>query len=656
VSILTWHDQWSPLYRSRWNWADLVIDEYVRDLDKSLQSHFHRGDDPSPDHFGAVMYGKTQAGKTTLILKLMGLSEDGVAKSVRGDPTATQILRAGRIKGNSSTAIPTRYSWSRHPDRWEYSFDGESTELSGREVFARLQKFRDEEGDPSSLDDRGVLDLGIPYRYRSQSSPTVVPMILDLPGVEAESQQEREYAARLVRRYVPAAQMVVLMSTADSVASLFSGLVRELPQLSVWDTVPERFRIVLTRTVSSSSVRGKFAQADLTATTGWLREHAYTELALSHRAARLAEEPSIKERIKSVLFPVEFGESWENLREKHPELHCSFAPVVDELLADLAGEVGQTAVEDSRRISMSHAATTVRIAAERHQMELKESLASAKRQASDRIDLLERSKEFRRRAEKRRETAQKLHKSLRYAKKCDLSLERGDRSTNTDSGHAVREAGRENQQKVVERTEQKWKEWLDSEQVRYVVRKIGYQYRPPDQPVDAGAIFMELWDCCGHCSSDIWPWNPDPDHCQWKQGEAWEPALSKISSDLNKARRRWISMARRQVRGQDLTRTLTSRLNDKADLLVQKYEQQAEHAKHQVLKAKNELEGYHQVVEEATRRSEQLANMLDAGCASEMKKHLSQADIVDGADDRLAHVLGALLARHQRQQLRLEAR
>ena len=655
MSILTWRDHWSAFYQDRWKWADSVIDNYVTNLDDSLESHFYREDNPSPDHFGAVMYGKTQAGKTTLILRLMGLSESFAASSVTGEPSVTQIMRAGRTKGKSATALPTRYSWSSHSDRWEYSLNGEGAEeLSGREVFTRLQKFRDEQGDPSVLGHEGVLDLRIPNRYRSESAAAVVPMILDLPGVGAHSPQEQEYAARLVRRYVPAAQMVVLMSTADSVASLFSGLVRELPQLSVWDTVPERFRIVLTRTVSSSSVRGKFAQADTTASTGWLREHAYTELALSHRAERLAEDPAIKDRIKSVLFPIEFGESWADLQREHPDLHDDFKPVIDELLAELAGEVGRQAVEDSRRISMSHAATTVRIAAERHNKALEEECRNAVVQEQSCRESLQNAEDRRRSAEKKVDVAQKLDDSLIWSKRFDMSLDRGGRRTDTANGHAVREVGDRNRRELVDRTENKWTDWLHSEQVTYVRKQIGY--RPPDSAVDAGAIFVMEWGCCRRCSKNWWHFARKPEHCQWEQGKAWDKALTRIRSELERERDDWVAKARSAVKGKGLTLVSTTRAKERADQMVEKYERDTEKAEQVAAAARGDLDAYQPVVETATRESLQLANMLDAGCASEMKKHLSRADQGDGTDERLAHVLGALLARHQRQLLRLEAR
>ena len=53
----------------------------------------------------AILYGKSQVGKTTLILALMGIKSDSFKK-------VEDILRAGREKGKSSTSIAIKYGYS----------------------------------------------------------------------------------------------------------------------------------------------------------------------------------------------------------------------------------------------------------------------------------------------------------------------------------------------------------------------------------------------------------------------------------------------------------------------------------------------------------------------------------------------------------------
>jgi hypothetical protein len=91
-----------------------------------------------------VVFGRTQVGKTTLILKL-GLP----AQAVRAVST---VLRGDRKAGNSSTAIPTEYRRSRD-DCWRIIGSGQDGEYSSDgEARSALKHVRDkmEKGGASS--------------------------------------------------------------------------------------------------------------------------------------------------------------------------------------------------------------------------------------------------------------------------------------------------------------------------------------------------------------------------------------------------------------------------------------------------------------------------------------------------------------------------
>ena len=60
-----------------------------------------------------VLYGPTQVGKTTLILRLLGLSDETTKEAQR-------VLRGGRGHGKSATASVTRYRLTHH-DAWSWS-------------------------------------------------------------------------------------------------------------------------------------------------------------------------------------------------------------------------------------------------------------------------------------------------------------------------------------------------------------------------------------------------------------------------------------------------------------------------------------------------------------------------------------------------------
>ncbi len=84
ASALNWIDRWGPIHADRWAWADQQIEQFVSDLDPTLARHFRQPTNSHVGQIGAVLYGKTQVGKTTLILRLMGLQGDREGEVAQG--------------------------------------------------------------------------------------------------------------------------------------------------------------------------------------------------------------------------------------------------------------------------------------------------------------------------------------------------------------------------------------------------------------------------------------------------------------------------------------------------------------------------------------------------------------------------------------------
>ncbi len=89
---------WNSIAKDKLKWAYEANEKFLAKI-----SHQDIKDYISKDKEKklAVMYGKSQVGKTTLILALMGAKEDMLAR-------IEKILRAGRDKGRSSTATAMR--------------------------------------------------------------------------------------------------------------------------------------------------------------------------------------------------------------------------------------------------------------------------------------------------------------------------------------------------------------------------------------------------------------------------------------------------------------------------------------------------------------------------------------------------------------------
>ncbi len=97
----------------RWSWLDTAYGEFLASLPESLVRQFDRATGAAH----VVTCGPAQVGKTTLVLSLLGVHPAALVE-------VSELLRAGRAAGRSSTPVPVRYRWSGH-DSWGLSTDTE---------------------------------------------------------------------------------------------------------------------------------------------------------------------------------------------------------------------------------------------------------------------------------------------------------------------------------------------------------------------------------------------------------------------------------------------------------------------------------------------------------------------------------------------------
>lgn len=265
-----------------------------------------------------LVYGRSQVGKSELILRLLGLD--------LGRPEHAAVkdaLRGGRELGSSASATATVYRTHDAATFRLRAREREWTDLSVADVRHRLAHMRDlVEGGRWPADGPPV-EITIPRRL--VDAPILQQdrlTILDLPGVGSATQAEKPHVERLLRRYLPVASVVILVYPGMQLARL--GEI-DAPELQDWECDVARFRVVLTRSISPADV-----QMRLRAPHRWslvdLRRYYLTELRKT--------VPTFPDRIE--LYPVEFGDSWRSFRDTEPQLHARLAPEVDRELARLA--------------------------------------------------------------------------------------------------------------------------------------------------------------------------------------------------------------------------------------------------------------------------------------------------------------------------------
>jgi hypothetical protein len=341
---------WLDLDRDRWAWADRARAE----LRAELVSLADPDDVASVAH--VMLVGDTQAGKTTVLLWLLGVTDPAALAE------AAKVLRAGRAAGRSATAAPIRYSWSGQRDQWLLiqGTDRARSWVSEDELEGVLARYRSPSGeqvrwrvgDPP-------LEIGIPDRLAGQAKRADLK-VLDLPGLHAASPQERLIARELVTRAAPSMSLIVIVQHAYKMAAAMQDpAIADSPHLASWCDDPGRFRLVFTQAFSQGSVREDLARTlgaqpwEPAAVIRRVRRHAADQLA---RSTAAEVDPA---QLANVLFPVDVGDSRQRIADGDRQYAASVLPANDLLLEELRGTLEERASEDGLYLSAPNLANHI---------------------------------------------------------------------------------------------------------------------------------------------------------------------------------------------------------------------------------------------------------------------------------------------------------
>lgn len=288
----------------------------------SLSSEVRRYMGERREEAYAVVYGRTQVGKSTLILNLLGLRPDAIG-------VVSTVLRGGRATGYSSTAVPTEYRCS-HDEHWRIHWSAKThkcaSDCEAEAEFAQVRKAMEQNAVSPTA---GVCVVEIPARhFDNDTTGARDTRILDLPGIEAADSVEREFVERVARSLVPNADLILLVGRADDLSFLSPEHVA-LPGIADWQCSPRRFRIVTTYSFTPESVR-EFARetgcvADVTA----YRARLISELQRFRPLQPEALNPDL-------YFPLEFGDSWKRSGLDQTPLKAMVDRLMEHLRRDIA--------------------------------------------------------------------------------------------------------------------------------------------------------------------------------------------------------------------------------------------------------------------------------------------------------------------------------
>jgi hypothetical protein len=274
--------------KSKLDWAF----EAYKIFKKGLQSDISNQLSDDEEGVTIITIGETQVGKTTLILKLIGITSESFKK-------VETILRGGRAKGKSATSVPVIYQMSSN-NNW---FVNNKTFVQDEDVIQELGLIR-ESMEKGKVSYDAMIVISIPKSYFYPENKIKIS-IIDLPGFNAATNDnERKFANEWAKKYSKKADLILLVMKADGL-SLLENFYQNFPVALDIRINPNRFLVITSFTYSLETIK-KFAPN--CKEPDEILEHIVEEF-------KMFDISNIN-NIKNNIFPVEYGESWGNLNEK----------------------------------------------------------------------------------------------------------------------------------------------------------------------------------------------------------------------------------------------------------------------------------------------------------------------------------------------------
>lgn len=316
---------WSDHSQRRLEWAQTAYAEFLSSIAPELAAQYRN----HQEEVTVAVFGRTQVGKTTLILQLMCLATEAM-------PIVSRVLRGGRAKGRSATSTAMQYSRSLGSS-WRLTVEGETTVCASAADMEQALGALRHSVESGRLKVTRPVQVHIPFElFASTGDASLNVNIIDLPGDSPANEAEQAHLSHVATQYIPNADLVLLVGKADDLGFLDPEKL-VLPVLGDWRYSPSRFRIITTFTIQSASFRE------------WLSSQKQLDAAAIRRRllAQLETFDDIElpgDALKPTLyFPLEFGDSWEVLKVTSPQIYADVQPVMSGLLDDLKRDIQYSA-------------------------------------------------------------------------------------------------------------------------------------------------------------------------------------------------------------------------------------------------------------------------------------------------------------------------
>lgn len=363
-------DYWQRLESRQSEWAFRAYDRLVKTLSTDVQDRIQLRESNAEPY--VVIFGKTQVGKTTLLLDLMGIDLQQMA-------TLSQVLRGGREAGKSATATAMEYRRSTDA-RWGLSVQSKKHWFTSDDEMAEALAQLRQQMERGELVVDSPCIVHIPGRFFSlQTMGATGVRILDLPGDNPANAQEQKHVNQMAKTYLPFADLVLLIGRGDDLSFLQPEVIT-LPGIEDWQAMPHRFRIVTTYSYSAQSVK-TLIRNDPAFDITQLRQRLIEQIERFHSLSDAAKDPNL-------YLPLEFGSSWLSMAENDSALYARVDPMVSRLRSELLEQIAASTSPLGRLRSTLDTHLSVKYIQEKKTAVIERELLGLKKQQQETTNIL----------------------------------------------------------------------------------------------------------------------------------------------------------------------------------------------------------------------------------------------------------------------------
>ena len=280
-------------------WQKATFNSIKKDLISAKEQKFLRYDNSKEEHL-VMIYGKSQVGKTTLILNMIGLDEKYFQE-------VYDTLRAGVPLGNSSTSTSIIYTKSineKYGCTVGSAFNLETNKIeyfdkNGMIEYLKLVRNNVEKNITNKND---ILYIYIPCNYFIQDNTTNNISIIDMPGIESRNHKEDRHVQNILAKYIPISSVCIIACRANDIQSLETTI---LPKQINWKEMSHRFLLVITHAYNNGNIKQYFNNKKSERKTDFYKY--VTEIYASEVKKVLGKDN------KTEVYPIDVGNTLENL-------------------------------------------------------------------------------------------------------------------------------------------------------------------------------------------------------------------------------------------------------------------------------------------------------------------------------------------------------